>query len=191
MSQKLKMVISIIIFALFIVIALVVYNYLGKNKEPQNNINSYAENESVSDSGENAISAPDFTVQDADGNQVKLSDFKGKPVVLNFWTSWCIYCKKEMPDFETAYKELGDDVQFMMVNVTDGYRETKEMGQEFIQNQGFTFPIYYDINLEGSNAYSVVSLPTTVFIDKDGNVVNLVKGMIDSKVLNNNINLIK
>ncbi|MBP3544577.1 MAG: TlpA family protein disulfide reductase, partial [Lachnospiraceae bacterium] len=71
------------------------------------------------------VPAPDFTVIDAEGNEVKLSDMRGKPVVVNFWASWCGPCKMEMPEFEEVYKELGDEVHFMMVNLTDGWQETQ------------------------------------------------------------------
>ena len=69
---------------------------------------------------------PDFTVVDEEGNPVSLSDFFGKPIILNFWASWCGPCKSEMPDFEEAYLEYGDVIQFLMVNCTDGSRETVE-----------------------------------------------------------------
>ncbi|MBQ3562389.1 MAG: TlpA family protein disulfide reductase, partial [Clostridia bacterium] len=65
----------------------------------------------------------DFTVEDMNGNKVKLSDFLGKPIVLNFWTSWCGYCKQEMPDFDRAAKE-NPNVAFVMVNITRDSRET-------------------------------------------------------------------
>ena len=68
--------------------------------------------------------APDFTVYDSQGTAVRLSDYRGTPVVLNFWASWCGPCQREMPDFDAVYQQLGEEVQFLMVNVTDGSRET-------------------------------------------------------------------
>ncbi|MBQ4347432.1 MAG: TlpA family protein disulfide reductase, partial [Firmicutes bacterium] len=87
--------------------------------------------------------APDFTVYDSEGNAVMLSDFIGKPIVLNFWASWCGPCKMEMPEFNEAYAELGEDIQFLMVNVTTG-RETQESASAFIEENGYSFPVFYD-----------------------------------------------
>ena len=68
--------------------------------------------------------ALDFTMLNSEGEEVSLYDYVGKPIVLNFWASWCPPCKAEMPDFEAAYQKYGDDVVFLMVNLTDGRRET-------------------------------------------------------------------
>ena len=68
--------------------------------------------------------APDFTVLDANGKRIRLSDNFGKPIVINFWATWCPPCKRELPDFDKLCKEYGDKVVFMMVNLTDGRRDT-------------------------------------------------------------------
>lgn len=128
-------------------------------------------------------SAPDFTVYDGEGNEVSLSDFAGQPVVLNFWASWCSYCKLEMPDFDAAYGEYGDDVVFMMVNVTDGRRETREDGQSYVDKQDFSFPVYFDTELDATYAYNVSGLPTSVFISPDGTVADTVTGALSKDEL--------
>lgn len=135
--------------------------------------------------------APDFEMLDQQGNTVKLSDFKGKGVVLNFWASWCPYCVEEMPDFENEFLSVGEDVQFVMLNVTDGGRETLDLAKSFIEKAGFTFPVFYDTTLEGAQAYNVSGLPVTYFIDKDGNVASQNYGRISANALRDGIELIK
>jgi len=129
------------------------------------------------------VAAPDFTVQDINGNDVKLSDLLGKPVVLNFWASWCPPCKREMPDFNVVFEELGDDIHFMMVCMVDGARETKETGAAFIADSGYTFPIYFDIRQEASILYGVRSIPTSMFIDSGGYIITKAEGSIDEDTL--------
>ena len=144
--------------------------------------------ESTTESNKN--SAPDFTVTDADGNNVKLSDFNGKPVVLNFWTTWCYYCKVEMPDFNEAYKEY-PDVQFLMVNATGTRGETVESAKAFIEQEKYEFPIFFDTQHDALRTYGVSSYPQTIFIDKDGNIVSRRVGMLTKDVLEQNIEMIK
>lgn len=134
---------------------------------------------------------PDFTMEDAQGNAVKLSDFEGKPVVLNFWATWCGYCAMEMPEFDEVYQEMGEEVQFIMLDVVDGARETKEKGMAFIQEKGFTFPVFFDTEMQGGNVFGVSSLPTTYFIDQDGYLVTYAQGMIDKETLQKGIEMAK
>ena len=127
--------------------------------------------------------AVDFTVFDAEGQEVKLSDFFGKPVVVNFWATWCGYCKQEMPDFQEVYEEYKDQVHFLMIQSTDGSRETKEMGEAYIQEEGYSFPVYYDENREAVYVYSVYSLPTTILLDAEGRVAAYNPGLVEKEPL--------
>ena len=127
--------------------------------------------------------APDFTVVDAEGNEHKLSDFFGKPIVLNFWASWCGPCKSEMPDFDEVYAEYKEEVHFLMVNLTDGYQETIQSAKEFIEEQGYSFPVYYDTNSEAMMAYYAYSIPMTFFIDAEGQMVAYAQSAISKEVL--------
>lgn len=137
-----------------------------------------------------AVQAPDFTVYDGQGQPVRLSDYEGKPVVLNFWASWCPPCKSEMPDFHEAYQQLGNEVQFLMVNATDGSRETVDTATSFIEEQGYTFPVLFDTQSEAAMAYGAYALPTTFFINGQGQVAAYAQGAIDADTLQRGIEMI-
>ena len=125
-----------------------------------------------------------------DGNEVHLSDFIGKSVVLNFWASWCSPCKMEMPDFNEKYLEIGEEVQFLIINMTDGSRETVETASAFIAEQGYSFPVFYDTDQDAAAIYGVYSLPTTYFIDAEGNAIAQATGAIDEETLQQGIDMI-
>ncbi len=134
--------------------------------------------------------APDFTVLDENGEEVRLSDYAGKPIVLNFWASWCHYCKVEMPDFDEAYRNH-PEIQFMMVNVTDGSQETMESARDFLAEAGYEFPVFYDTELDAAMTYGATGLPMTIFIDADGNLVTYARGMLQAQQLEQGIEMIK
>lgn len=134
--------------------------------------------------------APDFEVLDKDGNTVKLSDFRGKPVVVNFWATWCPPCKAELPDFDEAAATYGDQVTFLMVNLTDGIRDTVSGVKTFVTDNGYTFPVYFDTTYSAANAYRVSSIPTTYFINAAGEIVGSKVGMISAVELESYIKLL-
>jgi len=129
------------------------------------------------------VQAPDFSMEDGKGNRISLSDFRGKPVILNFWASWCGPCKSEMPAFEEAWENHGEEIHFMMVNLTDGGQETREAADTFLQKNGYGFPVYYDVFMEGAAAYRVLSIPATYLIDADGYVVAQGRGALEAEAL--------
>lgn len=188
MKNKKILLILVLVFVLLIGGAYMLYNRLGQEVTPD----QLAVQESPAQSDEEeraAVKAPDFTVYDREGNEVHLSDFLGKPVVLNFWASWCGPCKMEMPDFHEKYLELGDEVQFLMVNATGG-RETKDSAAAFISETGYTFPVFYDLDSDASMTYGAYSLPTTYFIDAQGYAVAKATGAIDGTTLQQGLDLI-
>ena len=159
---------------------------VNQNKDTENK-----EDASQKDTAEEPTLAPDFTVLDKDGNKVKLSDHIGKKVIVNFWASWCGPCKNEMPDFQKAYEAYGDDIVFMMVNMTDGTSETIKSATKFIENAGYSFPVYFDTEESALYAYYVYSIPATYFINSDGTLVAYARGMLNEEALTKGIGLMK
>ena len=138
----------------------------------------------------NPNQALDFTIQDWEGNMVKLSDFFGKPIVLNFWASWCPPCKAELPDFDDACKKYDGEVVFLMVNMTDNQMETVEVAKDFIKTYGYDFPVYFDVDYEAAMVYGVRSIPQTYFINAEGEAVATATGMISAAQLEQGIGMI-
>ncbi len=191
MKNKITLLIIIFVFILLIGGSYVLYNYLSPNIS-SDKITTNEESEKENDaSQQEKESAPDFTVYDKNDKEVNLSDFRGKPTIVNFWASWCGPCKMEMPDFEEKYHALGNEINFLMVNMTDGSRETVKIASNFIKKEDYTFPVYFDTKSDAAIAYSVYSLPTTYFIDSDGYVVAQSTGAINSETLQKGIDMIK
>lgn len=132
------------------------------------------------------VAAPDFTVQDWDGNEVKFSDYVGKPIVLNFWAHWCGPCQMEMPEFNAAYERLGGEVTFLMVH--EG--AAVEDGKEKVTEGGYTFPVVFDVDSSAGNLYGITAFPTTFFIDKEGNLQAYYMGAMDADLLQQGLDLI-
>ena len=201
----LKLLIFILLFAVLMAGAWVLYNNLsGMTSVGGITVSQSAREEPVSvpqEGAENTTSpttaaqeettpAPDVTVYDLDGNAHKLSDFKGKPVILNFWASWCGPCKSEMPDIEEAFLTYGDEIHFLAVNLTDGQQETVETASSYISDNGYTFPVYFDTSMEAAYAYNASSIPVTYFIDSDGNLQAYFRGAMSSDIIRQGIDLL-
>jgi len=179
-----------LLLAVFLVSCLEEAAPIGGDPLSRDTVGASGETESETDGNSPYVKAMDFTVYDENGTPVKLSDFKGQPVVLNFWATWCYYCVMELPDFDAAAKAY-PDVAFLMVNVTDGQAETKEDASAFIASEGFAFPVYYDLAMNASLTYGVSSLPMTVFINADGEIVTYAVGMLTRDRLEAGIGMIR
>lgn len=136
------------------------------------------------------IASPNFIVFDKAGEQVSFENIAGKPAVLNFWASWCSFCKVEMPDFQKVYDKYKDEnITFMMIDGTDGKRETRESADKLFEENAYTMPIYYDEALMGRDgldimvsanaAFRISGYPSTVFIDSEGYVSGIYTGALD------------
>ena len=174
--------------ALAVIVVGGIYSYNLLN--PQGGASITSEPSSGGSKNIGRTKAADFTVQNADGNITKLSDMLGKPIVLNFWASWCPPCKSEMPEFDKVYKELGGSVQFIMIDLTDGSRETVETAETYIRTEGLTLPVFYDTSQDAAIKYNIRTIPTTFFINNEGYIINTVGRAIDEDTLRTNINLI-
>lgn len=191
-----KVIIYLICFIALIVGAKFGYGYLSENYEreiPNKDASSETSGDVISgdtvsgDKLKEIYPAIDFEVLNESGEKVKLSSYFGKPIVVNFWASWCGPCKAEIPEFIDAYKKYGEEVEFLMVNLTDGQTDTVEGVKEFVSENKYEFPLYFDTEYSAANAYQVYSIPQTLFVDKNGNIQNLYIGMIDKNVLESEI----
>ena len=112
----------------------------------------------------------DFELKDIEGKAVRLGDYKGKTVVINFWATWCPPCKKEMPDFDLLDKELKKSKQAVLlaVNMTDGKRDTKTKVEAFIKENNFGMKVLLDTEGKAAKLFDIRWLPTTVVVDGKG-----------------------
>ncbi len=132
----------------------------------------------------NAVPAPDFTLQTLDGESVSLSDYRGKLVMINFWASWCPPCNSEMPDLQRYYEQHQDE-DFIILGVN--YQDTPDKVQAFIEKYGVTFPILLDSDGRIANLFGVQGLPTSFFVDKEGNVLGYQPGPVTKEMLEDGI----
>ena len=130
--------------------------------------------------------APDFTMLDMEGNEVTLASFFGKPIVLNFWASWCGPCKMEMPEIQKFYDKYGQEIHFLLVSVDDSLDAAKT----FISDSGYTFPVYFDTTSVGAYTYGASSIPLTFFIDAEGNLTAYYMGAMSESILQQGVDMI-
>ena len=189
MKNKIKLGVLLGVFLAVIGTALV-SNYLLRNKV-ESDLSGFAEPDymSVLTNNENLEEAIGFSMTDSNGNKVNLNDFisQGRPIVLNFWASWCPPCTSEMPYFNKVFLEKGKDVQFMMVNLG----EPPHIGANFVKEKNFSFPVFFDIYEEGAYEYKINAIPLTLFINREGIIALKVPGSLSEKTLRNGIELIK
>ena len=193
MKKQVKFILALLGIAVFFLGTSFLYQFLSDRYDPQNVTVTDEQGDVAGDSSENSTQpmlAPNFTVYTEDGTAVKLSELYGKPIILNFWASWCPPCKSEMPDFESMYQKYGEDIHFVMINLTDGQRETVESGAAYVEAQGFTLPVYFDSDLDAANNYQVYSVPMTYFLDAEGYAIARASGAIDAATLERGISMI-
>ncbi|WP_046174388.1 redoxin domain-containing protein [Domibacillus indicus] len=154
--------------------------------------NLYDDRKEVIDIGETGIAvnddqngiavgsqAPDFLVQRMDGKEVRLSDYKGKKVFLNFWATWCPPCKQEMPHMQSFYEENEGKAEILAVNL----EESKTKAKDFADQYHLTFPVLMDKNGEVAEKYEIYTMPTTYVLNEDGTVYQKIVGPMDEKMM--------
>ena len=191
MNKKLGWFLGLLALVLLIGGASVLYNRMSAEAAPPPVVAAPTETETTEEEAVEPVAAPDFTALDSEGNSVQLSDYLGTPVILNFWASWCSPCKSEMPDFDAAYQQYGDEIQFMMVNMTDGGQETLESAKDFIAESGYSFPVFFDTEYSAAMAYGVSSIPATYFVNAEGNLVAYGIGPLDLEALETGIGMLR
>ena len=134
--------------------------------------------------GESKDKAPDIIVFDKSDNPVRLSELKGTPVIIYFWATWCEQCYDDMPVLEDYMPQFEDDVKFMAVNLSNDNYEKAVDAKAYVKRNKFTFPVYYDTGQSALNVYKLESLPVTLVIDKDGNLLERYTGGVTVKTLN-------
>ena len=124
--------------------------------------------------------APDFTFTSFEGETVRLADYRGRPVIINFWASWCIPCRTEMPLLETTWQQYRDQIHFVGV----AYVDTEAGALAFLEEYGVTYPNGPDLGSRISDAYRIKGVPETFFIDRTGQVIGVKVGPLTPAELN-------
>ncbi|MFD1018307.1 TlpA family protein disulfide reductase [Thalassobacillus hwangdonensis] len=113
--------------------------------------------------------APDFTLENLEGEEVTLSDLKGKKVFLNFWATWCPPCKVEMPEMQEFHEKYGDEVEVIALNATASEKKQEDVFK-FIEQNGYSYPVLLDPTNQVNDEYQTITIPTTYFIGTDGKI---------------------
>lgn len=184
MKKRLPIILSVLLLAVLAAVTLMFDRLVDQERLSQvATIPEYtrpaSDNTPVAEGDETAREdAPNITVYDAQGNAYTLEEFRGKPVVLNFWASWSGPSANEMLMFQSAYDDYKEQVHFLMINAASDSRETRENADRMIENGKHTFPVYYDTDGSALEAFSVVSLPTSFFIDANGKAIAYAAGQM-------------
>jgi peroxiredoxin len=168
-----------IIFAVLVaMLGFAIYDFVASSKEQANEENQTSQNTNPITEDTSAANldnptvgleagnlAPDFTLETLDGKTVRLSDYRGKTILLNFWATWCPPCRSEMPDMQKFYED--EDVEILAVNLTQQEASMEDV-KSFVEEYGLTFPVLLDQNLQVATDYGIQVIPSSFMIDKNG-----------------------
>ena len=196
MNKKVLFPVLCVLLVILLVGAVMFYNRFSESYRERTEMNVVTENGGSADTQENNQSgtetnnnsdaetnsenvAPDVEIFDADGNSIMLSSFYGKPVVLNFWATWCGPCKSEMPGFDRLYNKYKDRINFVMLNVSDN----EKTASAFLEENEYGFPVYYDKTQIASYTYGASSIPLTFVLYEGGEVYGYQIGVLPEEAL--------
>lgn len=189
-----KSILSLVIIALAIAVIILNLSDKTKTEENQSYENVVVEEDLPvsSNNAESAITgvqkgnaAPDFELTTLNGDRVKLSDFKGKKVILNFWATWCPPCKAEMPHMQNFYEKNKDNgIEIVAVNLTSVDKGQAAI-ESFVKEYGLTFQIPLDEDGDIGEIYQTFSIPTSYILDSNGIITNKIIGPMDEETMNN------
>ncbi len=160
---------------------------------PADDPGAEGESETAGEPGTEIAPQPlDFTVYDLEGASVALSSFYGeKPILIHFWTTWFEPCVSQLPTLDTLYGQLGDQIVLLMVNLTDGEKDTAEGVKAFLAENDYSFPVYLDTDASAATACGVVSVPTSVLVGPDGTVFGSQVGTVTERQLSSYLRLLE
>jgi redoxin family protein len=116
---------------------------------------------------------PEFKMTTQDGNLIASSEFYDKPMLVVEWASWCPDCQKQLPIVQQMYEKYGEQIHFVLLNMSEPGRETKEKADQYIKNQGYTFPYYYDVDQSAADLLQVKTIPSMYLVTKQQQVKNV------------------
>lgn len=190
MNKKVILIVLCVVFVVLLCGSAVLYERLAGDYNNSGEMNTVDNDTVVSEQNEspekseeqhedNINIAPDVEVYDKDGNSIMLSSFYNKPVVLNFWATWCGPCKSEMPGFNRLYEKYKDKVNFVMLNVSDDEKTVSD----FLSENGYDFPVYFDKTQIASYTYGASSIPLTFALYQGGKVYGYQIGVLSEEAL--------
>ena len=178
-SKKTGAIVAGALLALVIAVGVVAYRVLGTTSATSTS----ASTASVPAEQQSAPMLADYdaTVYTSEGESVRLTELaNGKPLVLNFWATWCPYCVQEMPDYQQLFHIYGDRIAFAFIDCNYSRSETVEKALGWLSQNGFSdLPTYFDTYKDASTALGAWSYPTSVVIDAKGEIVSAAPGKID------------
>ncbi|WP_153462611.1 MULTISPECIES: TlpA disulfide reductase family protein [Sediminibacillus] len=173
------------VILLLTLIVIFIYNVTDNGEKT--NMDQLANDHASANNLKAGQAAPDLSLPSLEEKQIKLSDFKGKKILLNFWATWCGPCKEEIPALEQLKQEYGNEVEILAVNATATELEGIEKVRSFKEQANVSFRILLDKDSKAVDTYRVLNIPTSYFIGSDGNIKETVTGPMSYEYMENTL----